>query len=370
MMAKSIRRLSLRTVSLAAVLALGMAAIAQTAQAADVSPAMKKLIAAAEKEGAVSVSYGTSSLGGGKGAKLIEKEMNKFFGTHIDVRYTPGPAMARVANQLMTEFKAGQPAFTDIFVAAAAQTVPLVKRKALLTVDWKALLLDRIPAEAVEEGGMAIKVGTGMSGVTYNIEAAPFKPTRLADFLDPRWKGKIASTPYAASFDSIASTDMWGPKKTLDFVQKLSGQLAGLIRCGDMERIASREFAALVMDCTGQNALVWQEKGAPIAQMVPLDAAQLRYYYTSVPKHSRHPAAGKLFVAFLQTPAGQKIIWDTWKVDLHYYPESHMAKQVADLKKEGAKAQDVTISWWMQHPEITTTQRKMVKILRSKKKRK
>jgi ABC-type Fe3+ transport system substrate-binding protein len=342
------------------------AVAAVPAVAAEFSPAMKDLIAAAQKEGTVSVSYGTSSLGG---AKLIEAAMNKLFGTRIDVRFAPGPAMARVANQLMTESKAGQPAFTDMFVSAAAQHTPLVERKMLLAVDWKALLPDRIKDAAIEEGGMALRVGTGMSGVTYNSEAAPFKPARLADFLDPRWKGKIASTPYAASFDSLAANDMWGPKKTLDFLRKLSGQVAGLIRCGDMERIASREFAALVMDCTGQNALVWQEKGAPIAQMIPLDAAQLRYYYTSVPKHTRHPAAAKLFVAFLQTPEGQKIIWDTWKVDLHIFPESHMAKQVAELKAAGAEPKEVTISWWMQHPEITKTQREMVKILRKKKKK-
>lgn len=337
--------------------------MAGSALAAEFSPAMKEVIAGAQKEGVVSVSYGASSLGGAKGAKLIEAAMNKMFGTRIDVRYTPGPAMPRVANQLMTEFKANQPAFTDMFVSAAAQHIALVDRKMLLAVDWKALLPNRIVDAAIEEGGMAVRVGTGMSGVTYNTEIAPFKPTRLSDFLDPRWKGKIASTPYAASFDTLAATDMWGPEKTLDFMRKLSPQVAGLIRCSEIERLASREFAALVMDCTGQNALIWQEKGAPIAQMIPIDAAQFRYYYTSVPKHSRHPNAAKLLVAFLQTTEGQKIIWDTWKLDLHLYADSNMAKQVAELRAAGANPKDVTIRWLAQHPEINTTIRDMVKIL-------
>jgi iron(III) transport system substrate-binding protein len=341
-----------------------------TSVAAEFSPAMKQLIAAANKEGKLAVSYGTSTFGGAKGAKLIERAMNKMFGTNIDIRYTPGAAMARVGNQLITEFKAKQPAFTDVYIGAAAQQTTLVKRKVLLPVDWKALLPDRIPAVAVEQGGVAIRIGTGMSGVTYNSELAPYKPTRLSDFLDPRWKGKIASTPYAASFDSISSNDMWGPKKIVSFVEKLSDNVAGLMRCGEMERIASGEFVALVMDCTGQSALVWKAKGAPIDQMIPLDASQARYYYLSVPKNSVRPSAAKLFIAFLHTPEGQKIIWDTWKIDLHHYPESRMAKLIKSLKAQGVSPREVTISWWMDHPEITKTKRQLVKILRKKKKKK
>lgn len=338
------------------------------AVAAEFSPAMKQVIADAKKDRTLVVSYGTSSIGGADGARAIERQMNAMFGTSIDVRYTPGAAMARVAHQLITELKANQPAFTNVYIGAATQVVPLVKRKALLPVDWQALLPGRIPDAAVEAGGMAIRVGTGLSGVTYNSELAPFKPTKLTDFLDPRWKGKIASTPYAASFDSIASNDMWGPKKIVAFVNKLSDNISGLIRCGEMERVASGEYLALVMDCTGQSALVWKEKGAPIEQMLPLDAAQARYYYLGVPTHATNPAAAKLFVAFMQTPAGQKLIYDFWKVDLHLYPESRMAGQVNALKAKGVDLREVTVAWWMKHPEINKTRSQIVKILRKKKK--
>lgn len=346
----------------------GVALFGQSAaRSAEFSPELQKVIAEAKKSDTLVVSYGTNSIGGAKGAQIIERQMNKMFGTNIDIRYTPGPAMARVANQIMTEFKANQPAFTNVFLGAATQVAPLVKRKVLLPVDWKAMLPERIPAVAVEAGGMAIRVGTGMSGVTYNSQLAPFKPTRLTDFLDPRWKGRIASTPYAASFDSISSNDMWGPEKVIDFVKKLSNNVSGLIRCGEMERVASGEYLALVMDCTGQSALVWKERGAPIEQMIPLDAAQARYYYLGVPKNAPNPAGATLFTVFMQTPQGQKIIYDQWKVDLHLYPESQMAKQMAELDAKGIKPREVTVSWWMSHPEITKTKRQLVKILRKKK---
>ena len=40
------------------------------------------------------------------------------------------------------------------------------------------------------------------------------KPTTLADFLRPEWKGKIASTPYSAGFDVLYAADVWGKERT------------------------------------------------------------------------------------------------------------------------------------------------------------
>ena len=63
-------------------------------------------------------------------------------------------------------------------------------------MDWKALVPDRITDQSTEQDGQLVRVYSGMSGVTYNTRLAPMKPTTLADFLRPEWKGKIASTPY------------------------------------------------------------------------------------------------------------------------------------------------------------------------------
>ena len=145
----------------------------------------------------------------------------------------------------------------------------------------------------IELDGRIIRIVTGLSGATYNSRLAPMKPTRLADFLRPEWKGKIASTPYSAGFDVLYAADVWGKERTVEYVTKLSSQITGLIRCGEAERIATGEYLALVMDCTGQDALQWQEKGAPVGQMMPLDAAQQRYYYFAIPKNAQHPERGQ-----------------------------------------------------------------------------
>src|SRR4029077_18667074 len=113
---------------------------------------------------------------------------------------------------------------------------------------------------------------------------------------------------YAAGFDVLLADDVWGRQRTVEYVRKLSRQITGVIRCGEAERIATGEYLALVMDCTGQDALQGQEKGAPLDQMMPLDAAQQRYYYYfAVPRNAQHPNAAKLYAIFTMTEDGQKL---------------------------------------------------------------
>jgi len=161
---------------------------------------------------------------------------------------------------------------------------------------------------------------------------------------------------------------MWGPKKTIEFVRKLSTQIRGLMRCGEGERIATGEVLALVMDCSGQDALKWSSKGAPIAQMLPLDAAQKRFYYMAVPKNARSKSAAALFAVYVMTEEGQKLLWDTWKVDLDAFPASRQRLRVAAAEKLGAKFTGATIAFMVAHPEIRATKKTLVKILKSAKK--
>jgi ABC-type Fe3+ transport system substrate-binding protein len=335
------------------------------------SPEMAKVIEGAKKEGKLNLMWSQATLGGSQGAQMAQQALNKMFGTNIQIRFAPGPAMAQVGSQIATEYAAGQNAVSDVYLGAAAQVEPLVKRDVFQSVGWSKLLPGRITDEMTEINNRALRLGTGLSGVTYNTRLVPggVVPKRLNDFLKPEWKGKIASTPYAASFDVLAANELWGPKKVLDFVRKLSGQIAGLMRCGEAERIATGEFIALVMDCTGQDAFVWQEKGAPLDQMIPADAAQERYYYFTLPKNAANPNAAKLYIAFMMTEEGQKLAWKTWKIDLHLFPESNLRRKIGKLEKEGVKFFEASIEWWMKNPQINKTKREMVKILTAGRKR-
>ena len=354
--------LAQRTAVVAVLIGVG----ASSASAQSVNPALKELAAAANREGTLTLSWSQSTLLGIQGAARFQAAMNKLYGTNIRINFLPGADMARIVNQLATEYAAGQKASVDIALGAAPQLVPVLKADFFEPVDWKSYLPGRITDQMIEMDDRLIRIVTGLSGATYNSALAPMKPTTLDDFLKPAWKGKIASTPYAAGFDVLLADDVWGREKTFAYVRALSKQIAGLIRCGEAERVATGEYLALVMDCTGQDALQWQEKGAPVGQMMPLDAAQQRYYYFAVPKHAQHPNAAKLYAIFTMTPEGQKLAYDTWKTDLHFLPGSRTGKAVDDYKKVGVKFKEVTVDWYRTHPEIDAGKSELIKILTTK----
>ncbi len=358
------RLISVRTLLLAVY--LFAFCFTQSANAAEMNTALRRLAAAADKEGNLNLSWSQSTFSGSQGAALFQAAMNKKYGTKIRINFVPGADQPRIGTQLATEFSAGQKAHTDIYLGAALSITPLIDLDIFQQVNVKEFMPERSGVAVSELDNRFFRIITGMSGVTYNSQLAPIKPTRLDDFLRPEWKGKIASTPYAAGFDVLLANDVWGKDKTIEFVKKLSTQISGVMRCGESERIATGEFMALVMDCTGQDAITWQEKGAPLEQMIARDAAQKRYFYMSVPKHAQNPNTAKLFVTFMLSDEGQELSYKTWKADLHLLPKSKMGQSITALEKQGVKFAEVTLSWWRQHPEIDANRRELVKILTTK----
>ena len=288
--------------------------------------------AAAQREGELDLVWSESSLGDAQAASQHEAAFNKLFGTNIPVHFTPGPEYARQGNQLYTEKQAGQPASSDIYIAAAAQVAPLVGRDLFLPVAWSSLAPDRIKPEFAEKDGRVLRIATAVSVVAYNTQLIPNPPASLADLVKPEYQGKLATTPYAAGYDILAARDIWGPDKALQFVTALSRNVAGLSRCGEMERLASGEFGALVMDCTSQGAMIWKERGAPVDSFIPTEATQRRYTYFTIPRNARHPNAAALFGLYLDSAPGQAVFWDTMRLDLDALPGSHMAQFMVDGK--------------------------------------
>ena len=91
------------------------------ARAEDMNTALKGLVAAADKEGALTLSWSPSTYDGARGAARFQAAMNKMFGSKVQINFVPGADMARVGNQLATEYAAGQKAGADIMLGAAPQ---------------------------------------------------------------------------------------------------------------------------------------------------------------------------------------------------------------------------------------------------------
>ncbi len=315
-------------------------------QAAELSPELKALVAAAQKEGELQLTFGEGSAGGEVGAMRFEKGMNEMFGTRIKLVFTPGPSMPAMASQIATLNAAKQPSPSDVYVGWSRHYPALYKRKVLQSFEWTKLLPGRITPEMVELDGMAVKFATSIPGVYYNTKLSPYKPENLSDFLKPEWKGRIASTPYAANFDVLGGNGFWGLEKTVAYAKALSAQVAGLIRCNETERLASGEFLALVMNCSGRDIDELARKGAPVANVTPKDFMARNYTYFGVPKNAQHPNAGALYITYVMTPEGQKIMWETWGADLDLFPDSNMHRDVAEVERQnGARMGTADATW-------------------------
>ena len=334
------------------------------ARAADQpSPALAKIIEAAKKEPKLNLEWGGGILGGADALKVIAAAMNETYGTNITIRFTPGASLPEIVNQVVLANASGSPSPTDAVIGSDQHAADLAAKNVSMPVDWVSLLPGRIDPSSVDAEGRAIRIFTTMpGGIVYNTKLAPEKPTKLTDLLKPEWKGKIASTPYAGSWELLTGSDVWG-QKGIDFARALSPQLAGLIRCSDLERVASGEFVGFAMDCTGREYVEFVRKGAPIAHVIPEDFAALRFYYFSIPKNAAAPNAAILFVTFLETVEGQKLVWKYSNSDLYTYPKSQIAPEIAAAKARGIQFHNFTIQWHRDHPEGQDGVKEAVKIL-------
>ena len=322
----------------------------------------QQLIEGAKKEGQLILSWGTGTMGGIEGAALLEKGFNKAYGLNIDFKYTPGPAMPQFASRIIQEAKAGQPSSTDLYIGSENH----VARMSLKSVEWTKIF-NHITPPMVDFDNKVLIVTSRTPGFTYNSQMVVGKdiPERVEDVLNPKWKGKIASTPYAASFDRLAM--IWGEEKTTAFLEKFVKQVSGLIRCGEDDRIAAGEFAMLVFNCDLAAPQEAKDKGAPVDGQVFRDAGILSYWYVTVPSNARNPNAATLLAAFLLSKDGQDIIYKTDRSSSHLVKGTQMNQFVAAQEKRGVKFTSYSVSDVVKNTaEHSRIRRKFQKILAGK----
>ncbi len=224
---------------------------------------LSKLVQAAKTEKELTLLGGGGTWGDADAQKALENGFNRKYGLAVRIKFVPGPAMPDLARRIADEFKAGQKSASDLFLGSESHFVEMTRSDALPRFPWRETF-PHIPAAMVEMDGRLLREATRYIGISYNEQLLAEKdlPRRLDDLLNPKWKGKIASTPYAASFDRLAS--VIGLEKTREFLTRFTQNVAGLIRCGEEERLASGEFVLLALNCGNYEAERGRRQGMPI----------------------------------------------------------------------------------------------------------
>jgi iron(III) transport system substrate-binding protein len=328
------------------------------------------LVSKAKKETTLRAQWGADTLDGGPGLQKIVAAMNKKYGLNIQPSFTPGANMQGMMAKITRELLAGQPASSDVYFGNSQAMFQAMEHKPLAPIDWRALIERKFLPEpgfdAIVPGNTGVAMASTLVGVIYNSNLVKGNdiPRKLDDLMNPKWKGKIASTPYAAGFREFAMPELLGKEKIVEFVKKYSKHIGGLIRCGEMDRLTSGEFLMLGLACGDQEVNIAERKGIPLGYAIMQDATISHTRYGAVPKNSRAPNTAALFIAFLHTAEGQKLMWDIDGLDFHLYPESNQKKKLDAAKAKGAKVLISSPQWLAKNKHYDDTQKELEKILR------
>ncbi|MGH7795545.1 MAG: ABC transporter substrate-binding protein [Candidatus Binatia bacterium] len=334
------------------------------------APTIADLVSKAKNETTLRAQWGADTLDGGPGLKKIVAAMNKKYGLNLQPSFTPGANMQGMMAKITRELAAGQPASSDVYFGNSQSMLQAMENKPLMPMDWRALIERKFLAEPgfdpIVPGNIGVAMASTLVGAIYNSNLVKGNdiPRKLEDLMNPKWKGKIASTPYAAGFREFAMPELLGKEKIVDFVKKFSKHIGGLIRCGEMDRITSGEFLILGLACGDQEVNIAERKGIPLGYAIMADATISHTRYSGVPKNSRAPNAAALFIAFLHTAEGQKLMWDIDGLDLHLYAESNQKKKLDAAKAKGAKVLISSPQWLNKNKHYDDTQKELEKILR------
>jgi iron(III) transport system substrate-binding protein len=164
-----------------------------------------------------------------------------------------------------------------------------------------------------------------------NLVKAGEQPKSFQDFLDPKWKGKIAwsSTVIGAMLFITGVRNFMGEEKALAYLRELAKQDIAPIASANrvvVDRVMAGEYA-LCLDSFLHHPIISARKGAPVAPL-PLDPVLTVVSSVMLPKAPPHPHAAVLFIDYLLSKDGQEKLQGA-----DYFPAHPAVPASADLDK-------------------------------------
>ena len=303
------------------------------------------LIAAARGELELTLSWAPGFLDYAQELRRQIDGFNKQYGLNLRVTFKPGPSMPETNARAVHEYQQGNKASTDVVLGTETDIGELQKAGALVAEPWVTWAPNITNPRYVVAGGVAVRVQTRIPGITYNSDrlSGADIPRSLSDVLKPQYRGRVATTPDAGMFERLGGSEVWGPDKMLIYARKLGPQVAGLINCGDEDRVANGEFDVFVYDCGSARVAQMKAKGTLIGWTVPTDAALVGYLYMGVPKNAAHPNAAKLWINYMLSREAQDAMYEYEYTDYHLLPGSRSFAEVDKATKSGVKFYELTV---------------------------
>jgi len=314
-----------------ALFSLGLGLVGTAGQALAVDQAM---VDAAKDEGRL-VWYSTLIID--QAVRPMATAFQEKYG--IEVAYSRAPG-SDVALKVINEARAGRVA-GDVFDSTTAM-IPLLE--AGLVESYAPEAVAAYPDDLKDPEGRWATTHLYFLTTSYNTEMIPADevPRTYDDLLDPKWRGAMAwtndLTPSGAPGFIYNMLAVKGEEKGMDYLRKLAEQRPATIAASQrvvLDRVISGEYPLGLMTFNHHDEIS-RAKGAPVdwIKMEPLVATTSAI---GILKNAPHPNAAKLFVEFVLSEEGQKVLAEAFYLPAH--PD--VPAKVPELKPEGG---DFTIT--------------------------
>ena len=212
----------------------------------------------------------------------------------------------RLLTKIMTEVQAGRYEF-DVVQSAETQAYFLMKKNLLMKyVSPESKFL---PKSFVDPQGYwaAVYIMPNVTAFNTQMVKRSEVPRTYEEFLNPKWKGKIGMDPTKPEWFAWMLKQM-GEEKGLAYMRKLAAQdlrfYPGLSLLTNL--LASGEFPLLLNDYL-HTAEEIKRKGGPV-DWVAQNPVYTKFQPIGIGAKAPHPNAAKLFVDFVLSAEGQKMI--------------------------------------------------------------
>lgn len=226
----------------------------------------------------------------------------------VQLRVTPANSLAIIA-QVETEQAAGQHN-VDVTHMSQLSVAEVWKQKGIY-MPYKTTTIDKFLPDNADPDGAFYSSDLYVLPAAYNTKAFPDKaglPTKLADYLDPKWKGKIVIADPASAGNGLTFFMTMLSKGLMDwdYLEKLANQDILFVRNNpDAVRMVASGERVLTPMLSSFNVISSKDKGQPIDFYVLDDGAPVVQSAFGIMSGAPHPNGAKLLLEALMTPEGQ-----------------------------------------------------------------
>jgi iron(III) transport system substrate-binding protein len=221
----------------------------------------------------------------------------------------------RVLQRTATETKAGR--FAADVVTAAGFQLQLMKEMGL-TQSFTPPDASAYEAGFKDLDGHWINVHSLLNSMAYNTQLvrANEAPKKYEDLLAPRWKGRIGVNVQDPEW-YVNLQRRWGKEKARNFLKALAAQQPGIREGHNLtaQLLAAGEFH-VVSNTYAHIAARIKGQGGPVQYV--FDEPVITYVHPiALVKAAPHPNAGKLFINFILSVEGQRMLRDQGRIPGH-----------------------------------------------------